>query len=148
MKYILLSIIFLFTLNCSFNKVTNAHGSRFIDAKYEKIILNKTNKNDVRKLIGPPSSISTFNGNWIYIERKKSNQSIFKLGKKKILSNNVIILEFNTMGLVVKKDLLDLNNMNDIKKAEKITNKKYDQDNVLYDILTTLREKINASTKR
>ena len=75
--------IFLFTLNCSINKVSNTHGFRFIETKYDKIILNKSNKNDVRKIIGPPSSISKFDDTWFYIERKKTNQSLFKLGKKK-----------------------------------------------------------------
>ena len=148
MKFILSLFVFFFILNCSLNKVSNSHGSRFIEAKYDKIVLNKTNKNDVRSLIGPPSSISSFNGNWFYIERKKTNGSLFKLGKKKLLSNNIIILEFNTQGLVSNKDLLSINDMEDIKRAEEITKKKYDQDNVLSDIIITLREKINAPTKR
>ena len=149
MKFIILSLfIFFFTLNCSLNKVSNSHGSRFIEAKYEKIVLNKTNKNDVRNLIGPPSSISSFYGNWFYIERKKTNGSLFKLGKKKLLSNNIIILEFNTQGLVSNKDLLSINDMEDIKRAEEITKRKYDQDNVLSNIIITLREKINAPTRR
>ena len=63
MKYIFLSLLFLFILNCSLNKVSNSHGSRFIDKKYDKILLNKSNKNDLKKLIGPPSSISKFTGN-------------------------------------------------------------------------------------
>tara|TARA_Y200000002_G_C22377989_1_gene536002 strand:- start:42 stop:494 length:453 start_codon:yes stop_codon:yes gene_type:complete len=148
MKYIYLTFIFFFTLNCSLNKVSNSHGSRFIDAKYDKIILNKTNKNDVRNLIGPPSSISDFNGNWFYIERKKTNSSLFNLGKKKLHSNNIIILKFNSMGLVSNKDLLRIEDMNDIKRLEKITKKDFGQKNVMYDIITTLREKINAPTRR
>ena len=149
MKFIILSsFIFFFTLNCSLNKVSNSHGSRFIETKYDKIVLNKSNKNDVRNLIGPPSSISSFNGNWFYIERKKTNGSLLKLGKKKILSNNIIILEFNSKGLVSDKDLLSIKDMKDIKKAEKVTKKKYGQDTVLYDIFSTLREKINAPTRR
>ena len=148
MKYIYLSFIFLFTLNCSLNKVSNSHGTRFINAKYDKIILYKSNKNDVRSLIGPPSSISKFNNNWFYIERKKTNSSLFKLGKKKIISNNILILEFNSMGLVSKKDLLNIKDMNDIEKVEKFTKKKYAKDNVLNDIVKTLREKINAPIKR
>ena len=76
-------LLFLFTLNCSVNKVSNIHGYRFLDDKFDKIILNKTNKNDLRKLIGPPSTKSDFNDTWMYFERKKTNQSLFKLGEKK-----------------------------------------------------------------
>ncbi len=148
MKYIFLSLLFLFILNCSLNKVSNSHGSRFIDKKYDQILLNKSNKNDLKKLIGPPSSISKFTGNWFYIERKKTNQSIFKLGQKKILQNHIIIIEFNKMGIVSKKDLLNINDMNDIKISKEITTKKYGQDNALYDIFSSLRDKINAPSRR
>ena len=104
-------ILFLFTLNCSINKVSKTHGFRLLETKYEQIILNKTNKNDVRKIIGPPSSRSAFDDSWIYIERQKTNQSLIKLGNKKIKRNNIIIIEFNSMGLVSNKNLLDLDEL-------------------------------------
>ena len=148
MRNLILFLIFFFTLNCSINKVSNTHGFRFLEKKYDEILLDKTNKNDIRNSIGPPSSISKFGDTWFYIERRKTNQSLFKLGKKKVTSNNIIILEFNNMGIVSKKKLLDLSNMNDLKIAEKMTEKKFSQDNMIYNVLTTLREKINAPTRR
>ncbi len=148
MKNIILFSIFLLTLNCSINKVSNVHGSRFLENKQSKIVINKTNKNDLRKLIGPPSSVSKFDDIWIYIERKKTNQSLMKLGVKKISKNNILILKFNKIGLVSEVDFLDINNMSDVKIAEKKTFKKYKQDNFVYDTLTILREKINAPTRR
>ena len=146
MKIILL-LMFFFTLNCSINKVSNIHGFRYLDVKYDKIHLNKSNKNDVRNLIGPPSSISSFEETWLYVERKKTNQSIFKLGKKRIESNNVLLLEFSKSGLVTNKELLNLNDMNDLKIAKINTKKKFGVNNFTYDILTTLREKINAPSR-
>ena len=148
MKYLLLIFTFLFTLNCSLNKVSNTHGSRFIEAKYDKIVINKSNKNDVRKLIGPPSSLSNFDNTWFYIERKKTNQSLFKLGKQKISTNNVIILEFNQTGIVAKKDFLKLEDMNDIIINEKNTQKKFGQKNILYDVVSSVRDKVNAPSRR
>ena len=148
MRNLYLFIIFFFTLNCSINKVSNLHGFRFIDTKLEKIELNRSNKNDVRTIIGPPSSISTFDDTWLYFERKKTNQSLFKLGKKKISRNNILIIEFNNMGLVKDKVLLDLSDMNDIKIAEKKTKKDFSQDSFVYNLLSTLRDKINAPTRR
>ena len=62
--------------------------------------------------------------------------------------NNILIIEFNKMGLVKDKTLLDLNDMNDIKIAEKKTNKEFAQDNFVYNLLSTLRNKINAPTRR
>ena len=148
MKNLYIFIIFFFTLNCSINKVSNLHGFRFVDTKLDKIELNKSNKNDVRKIIGPPSSKSTFNNSWLYFERKKTNQSLFKLGKKTISRNNILIIEFNKMGLVKDKTLLNLNDMNDIEIAEKKTEKDFTQDNFIYNLLSTLRNKINAPTRR
>ena len=148
MRNLFLLVIFFFTLNCSINKVSNLHGFRFIDTKLDKIEVNKSNKNDVRKIIGPPSSKSTFNDSWLYFERKKTNQKIFKLGKKKISKNNVLIINFNKKGLVSEVDFLNINNMNDLKLAEKKTFKKYKQDNFVYNTLSILRERINAPTRR
>ena len=148
MRNLFLFIIFFFTLNCSINKVSNLHGFRFVDTKIDKIQLNKSNKNDVRRIIGPPSSKSAFNNTWLFFERKKTNQSLFKLGRKNISRNNILIVEFNNMGLVKEKSLLDLNDMNDIKIAEKKTKKEFAKDNFVYNLLSTLRNKINAPTRR
>ena len=147
MKYILYLSLFLFTLNCSINKVSNIHGFRSLDTKSDKILLSKTNKNDVREILGPPSSISNFDDIWFYIERKKTNQQILKLGKKKISKNNVLLLKFDSMGLVVSKEVIDIDDMNEIKISEKKTTKKFKQDNTIYNVLSTLREKINAPTR-
>ena len=79
MKFFIL-LLFLFTLNCSINKVSKNHGFKSLEQRFEKIVVNKTNKNDMIYLIGPPSTKSAFDNNvWIYIERRKENRSIFKL---------------------------------------------------------------------
>ena len=140
--------LFLFTLNCSSNKVSNNHGFTSLQIKFEKILINKTNKNDILNIIGPPSSISNFNKNkWFYIERTKVNQSLFKLGIKKILKNNILIVKFNNKGILEEKKLLNLDDMNDIKFTKDITDKDYKQNDVLFNILSSLREKINAPAK-
>ena len=89
-------ILLFFTVNCSTNKVSNNHGFMSLQEKFEKVVVNKTNKNDILKTIGPPSSVSSFNKNqWFYIQRVKTNQTIFKLGVKKISENNILIVNFN-----------------------------------------------------
>ena len=141
-------LLFLFTLNCSTNKVSNNHGFTSLQIKFEKILINKTNKNDILNIIGPPSSISNFNKNkWFYIERTKANQSLFKLGIKKTLKNNILIVKFNNKGILEEKKLLKLDDMNDIKFTKDITDKDYKQNDVLFNILSSLREKINAPAK-
>ena len=147
MKLLIISV-FVFLVSCSSNKVSKNHGLRYLEAKYNNIILNKTNKNDIVNLIGPPSTISDFNPNkWFYIERRKTNQTLIKLGREKIEKNNILIVEFNNNGLLKDKKLLNINDMNDVKYAEEITLKEFKQDNFIYNIFTSLREKINAPVK-
>ena len=107
MKYIFI-IIFIFIINCSGNKVSNYHGIKSLEAKYEKIEIKKTNKNDLIKIIGPPSTISDFDKNkWFYFERLKTNQSLLKFGKQKIKRNNILVVELDEKGIVKSKNILD-----------------------------------------
>ncbi len=148
MKYILILSLF-FTLSCSLNKVKNNHGVLSLETKINKIEINKSNKNDIIKIFGPPSTKSTFDNNlWIYIERKKSNRSIFALGNKKTIKNNVAVIEIDSKGLLKSKKIYNLNNMNKYKFSENTTENTYEKNSYIYGVLTSLREKINAPSKR
>ena len=145
---ILILFLFLFTLNCSVNKVSKNHGFKSLETKFEKIVINQTNKNDIIDLIGSPSTKSDFNKNkWFYIERKKTNQSLFKLGKKKIEKNNILMVEFNNRGILTNKKIFNMDDMNEIKYVKSLTHKEFKQNNFLYNILTSVREKINAPAR-
>ena len=116
-----------------------------LDSKFSELKLNITNKNDLYKIIGPPSFKSDFNKNkWFYIERLKSNQSLFKFGTQKIKKNNVLVVEINKEGLLINKKILNLNDMNDIRYLKTQTDKDFQNEGVLYDVFSSLREKINA----
>ena len=143
-----LIFLFLITINCSTNKVSNNHGYKSLDKKYSKIQINKDNKNDVISKIGPPSTKSDFNTNkWFYIERKKTNQDIKKIGMKTIDINNILIVEFNSLGILEKKELLDKSKMNDVEYVKSITTKDFKKSNFLFNLFSSLREKMNQSTK-
>ena len=148
MKYILILILF-FTLSCSLNKVKNNHGVLSLENKINKIKINKSNTNDIISIFGPPSTKSTFDNKvWIYIERKKANRSIFKFGSKKIVKNNVAILEIDNKGILKKKEIYDLNKMNKYEFSKNTTQNTYEKNSYIYGVLTSLREKINAPAKR
>ena len=148
MKYLILFLLF-FTLSCSLNKVKNNHGVISLKDKFNKINVSQSNTNDIINILGPPSTKSTFDNNvWIYIERKKTNSTIFKLGNQKTEKNNVVVLEINNKGLLHKKELFDLNDMNKYKFTEKNTTKSYDKNSYIYGVLSSLREKIDAPKKR
>jgi len=141
----LLIIIFLLTLSCSNNKVVKNHGIIGLELKTNKIKVLKSNKNDVLKIIGKPSTVSLFDENsWLYIQRETINQSVLKLGKSKINKNNVLEIVFNKYGLVESKKLYNLENMNDIKIVKNTTKKKYDDSSPLTKLIKSLEQKVNS----
>ena len=145
---LLLVFLFIFTINCQGNKVTNYHGNKSLEKKYDILKENFTNKNDLIKIMGYPSTVSDFDENkWFYIERLKTNQSLFKLGRQKIKKNNVLIVQLNDKGILKNKKLLNLDDMNDIKFLENTTGKDFSKNNALYEVFSSLREKINAPTR-
>jgi len=145
---ILILFLFLFTLNCSTNKVSKNHGFKSLETKFEKIVINQTNKNDIINLIGPPSTKSDFNKNkWFYIERRKTNQSLIKLGYKKIEKNDILMVEFNNRGILKNKKIFNLKDMNKIKYLKSLTQKEFKQKNFMYNIFSSFREKINAPAR-
>ena len=115
-----------------------------LEKKSEKIILNQTNKNDIFKLLGPPSTYSLGNvDTLIYIERTTSSSKLTKLGGKKLLTNNVLVLEINNRGLAINKSFLDKEDMNKIDFSKKITEKRYSDKDFVYNFLSSIRKKIN-----
>ena len=141
-------ILFLLITNCNVRTASNIHGISSLTSKSKNIIISKSNKNDVKKLLGPPSVISGFDEKlWIYLEIKKTNQTIFKLGKPKIEKNNVLVINLNELGIVSKKEFYDINNLNKIKFSKKTTENIYEKNTYLYNLLSSLRDKINAPFK-
>ena len=61
------------------------HGVPFLEKKQSKLIVNESNKNDVVKILGYPSTKSKFDNDvWIYIERKQTQSELKNLGRMKI----------------------------------------------------------------
>jgi outer membrane protein assembly factor BamE (lipoprotein component of BamABCDE complex) len=144
MYKILIIILFFSISNCSLKKVDNHHGVNFLEKKQEKLILSTTNVNDILKILGPPSTKSTFDNDlWIYIERKISKSNILTLGKKNTVKNNVLVLEINTKGLLVKKDFINIEDMNELNFSKETTVNIYSKKSFVYDFLSSMRQKIN-----
>ncbi len=144
MSKIYLFVIFLFIANCTIDKVVKHHGVHYLEKKHKNLVLNISNKNDITTLLGPPSTKSTFDNDiWIYIEKKTSNKSILKLGKEKLVVNNVLVLEVNTKGLLVKKEFFDIDKMKDLKFSKKSTDNDYIKKSFIFDVLSSMRQKIN-----
>ena len=141
---LILLLILLLNINCSLNNVVKHHGVHFLDKKQTKLRITETNKNDTRKILGPPSTESSFDNDiWIYIERKTTVSNIRSLGKKKLLVNNVLVLEFDQRGLLLKKDFYNKDQMNNIKIAQNETEVLNKKNSFIRNILVSLRQKIN-----
>ena len=120
------------------------HGVHNLEKKQAKLKVNFTNKNEIIELIGPPSTKSSFDNDlYIYIERKTTSTRLSRLGKKKLLVNNVAILELDSRGLLVSKKFYDKDDMQKLKFDEQITTGEMTKDSFVYRFLYSLRQKIN-----
>ena len=144
MKIFLLLTVFLLFANCSNKLAIDHHGVNKLSAKQEKFLLNETNKNDIIKILGPPSAISFFDNEILfYIERKEASQTVLKLGNKKLITNNVLIIEINKYGLLEKKTFYDIEQMQKVKISSDTTITDYRRESFIYDFLSSMRQKIN-----
>ena len=144
MKKIYLLVILILITNCSIKKVVKHHGIHNLEKKQTKLIINETNRNDIINLIGPPSTKSTFDNDLlIYIERKTSSSRLRSFGKKKLLTNNVLLLEIDSRGLLVKKSFFNKDDMNKIEFDKNETSIAYEKNSFIYEFLFSLRQKID-----
>ena len=108
----------------------------------KKIQVNTTNKNDLVKIFGEPSTKSTFDNDvWIYIERKITNTHF--LGRRELIVNNVLVLEIDQRGLLAKIDFYDIEDMKKINFDKDRTDITYKKRSFVYDFLASMRQKIN-----
>ena len=144
MKILILLTFFLLFANCTNKLAIDHHGVHKLNIKQEKLFPSETNKNDIIKILGPPSTVSFFDNEILFfIERKETNGSIMELGRRKIITNNVLILEINKYGLLEKKTFYDLTKMQEIKISKNTTEVDYQKDSFIYDFLSSMRQKIN-----
>jgi outer membrane protein assembly factor BamE (lipoprotein component of BamABCDE complex) len=142
----ILYIIFfsIIATNCSFKKVVKHHGVPFLEKKQKSLIINQSSSNDVRKILGTPSTTSKFDNDvWIYIERKQTQSKLRNMGKMKIYENNVLVLEIDNYGLLKKKEFYSKDDMNNLDISKNETGKKFVKNNFVYNFMSSLRQKIN-----
>ena len=130
--------------NCNLNKVIQHHGVHNLEKKQSKLKINKSNRNDIIKIIGPPSTKSTFDNDvFIYIERKTSSSKLSKLGKRVLILNNVLILDIDKRGILVSKKFYDKNDMMQIKFEENTTSSNLTRKSFINSFFYTLRQRID-----
>tara|TARA_Y100000768_G_scaffold167408_1_gene125379 strand:- start:97 stop:582 length:486 start_codon:yes stop_codon:yes gene_type:complete len=143
-KILYIISLFLIVTNCSFKKVVDHHGVPFLEKKQALLIVNKTNKNDIKKILGNPSTKSKFDNDvWIYIERKQTQSELKNLGRMKIFKNDVLVLELDNYGVLKKKEFYNKDDMKNIKVVEATTEAGFRKNSFIYDFMSSMRQKIN-----
>ena len=115
-----LVLICFFLFSCSLTPNIKLSGVVNLEKKQEALVIGVSNKNDAISYLGesilkePPGDDS-----WAYIETSEV-KNIF--GKKKIIKNNVLLLEFNQRGVLTGKHILNINDINKLDLDKDITN--------------------------
>ena len=145
MLKILYIILLSFILsNCSLKPVVKHHGVPFLEKKQASLKINKSNKNDIKKILGVPSTTSKFDNDvWIYIERKQTQSKLSNLGKMKVSKNDVLVLEIDDYGILRKKKFYNKDDMENIEIVEATTEAGFQRNSFIYDFMSSMRQKIN-----
>ena len=130
--------------NCSPKPVVKHHGVPSLEKKQQALLINETNKNDIRKILGKPSTTSKFDNDiWIYIEIKQTQSNLKHLGQMKIFKNDILVLEIDNYGILKKKEFYNKDDMKKIKIVENTTDANFKRNSFIYDFMSSMRQKIN-----
>ena len=135
--------LFIFLINCQLKESSNTHGILFLENRTNKLIINKTNKNDVINIIGQPHTKSIDNDNeWIYIERIFNKGEYHKLGQHILKSNNVLFLEFNKYGILKNKKLFKKEDLKKLSFSKSTTENDLSKRSFVEKLFSSLKAKM------
>ena len=129
--------------------MVKSHGIMYLENRQSLLEVNVTNKNDVIQKLGQPHSKSLKEKNtWIYIERTKTKGKIYSLGKNVLVNNNVLVVKFNSYGILEEKLFYNKNNMKDYKFAKEETENLTKRGSFLQSFLSSLRQKMRTNAPK
>ena len=147
--YRLLIILFIILTGCQLQEPTKSHGIVFLENRSNQLIINKTNKNDVIKIIGQPHATSINDDNtWIYLERTLSKGKYHKLGQHVLQKNNTLLLEFDKFGILKSKKIYDKNDTNKVAFSEKKTKNELSKKSFVETFLSSVKTKMYGNKKK
>ena len=143
--------LFFFTIiliSCKLQEPSNNHGILFLENRYEKLTINKSNTNDVLKILGiPHTNYINDKNKWVYFERVLSKGEYLKLGQNVLKKNNVLVLHFNKFGILEDKKILKKDDKNQIKFSKKTTDNQLSQKSFVATFLSSIKEKMYSGKK-
>ena len=116
----------------------------YLEKKQALLVVNKSNRNDIKKILGVPSTTSKFDNDlWIYIERKQTQSRLKNLGRMKIFKNDVLVLELDNYGILKKKEFYNKNDMENLEIVDATTEAGFKRNSFIYDFMSSMRQKMN-----
>jgi outer membrane protein assembly factor BamE (lipoprotein component of BamABCDE complex) len=141
-------VLFIILAGCQLQEPTKNHGIMFLENRSNQLIVNKSNKNDVIKIIGQPHSKSINDDDiWIYLERTLTKGKYHKLGKHVLKKNNTLLLKFDKFGILKSKKIYDKNNTNKIAFSEKKTKNELSKKSFVESFLSSVKQKMYGNRK-
>ena len=144
LKFFLIFISIILLTNCTFKKVDKHHGVPFLEEKQKLLVIDETNKNEIRKILGSPSSTSLFDNDvWIYVERKLTQSELKNFGRMKLIKNDVLVLEIDNKGILKSKSFYNKDDMENVQMVEATTKDGFRKKTFVYDFMSSMRQKMN-----
>ena len=135
--------MFFILISCQLQESAKNHGILFLENRSNKLILNKSNKNDVLDVIGEPQSKSFNDENtWIYVERILTKGKYHKLGRHTLKTNNVLVLDFDKYGVLSGKKLFDKKDISKISFSDKETENELAKKSFVVTFLQSIKQKM------
>jgi len=142
-KFLYITILLIFFFSCQQKEVIKTHGIAYLNKREKLIIVKESNKNDVISILGQPSTKGMTDENlWIYIERTMTRGKLLKLGRNYLKKNNVLVLEFNKYGVLIKKEFYNKDKMQKVNISKNITENEIRKENFIYSFLSSVRQKM------
>ena len=142
-KIFYFAVIFNILIGCKLQEPLKTHGIVYLENRSEKLIINKSNKNDVIQIFGQPQVKSQDNDDtWVYIERILSKGKYHKLGKHVVKENNVLVLQFNKYGILFEKNFLTKEDINKIAFSSKTTDNELTKKSFVENFLQSVKQKM------
>ena len=135
-------------ISCKLQEPLKTHGIIFLENRSQKLVLNKSNKNDVIRIMGRPHiKEDEINQSWIYLERILSKGKYHKLGRHILKENNVLVLNFDKYGVLKNKQFLKKEDLKKLEFSQKITENELTQKSFVQKFLQSIKQKMYSNQK-
>ena len=145
---ILYLLVFIILISCKLQEPLKTHGIVFLENRSQKLVLNKSNKNDVIRIMGRPHiKEDEINQSWIYLERILSKGKYHKLGRHTLKENNILVLNFDKYGVLKNKQFLKKEDLKKLEFSEKITENELTRKSFVQKFLQSIKQKMYSNQK-